>query len=186
MIDWLNQNQGAAIVIVTSLYVLATIVIVLVSSRTVRQLKKANALTRAALDQTWAMERERSRPFVIFDFVIRGRFLYALLKNYGQRPALRVTVDINPPLLCDSGLAPASDVSFVADKVPLLAPGREIRDLVTTDPDFMEGHDFNTFHVKLSYLDSEDRRYEERIEVPMGHYMHHWLLHCRDSSRKDE
>lgn len=176
VVRWLNENQGAAIVIVTSVYVIATLVIVFVSWRTVRQLKEANDLARKALDQSLAIEQNRNRPYVIFDFVVKGRYFYASLNNYGQRPAKDVCFVIIPKLLRSLVKGKSSELSFVGNKVPVIAPGQEILDLVGKDPDFMTEHAKTTFLVTLSYLDSEECSYNETTEIPIEHFRGRWRL----------
>ncbi len=160
MIEWLNENQGAAIVIVTSVYVVATLVIMFVSWRTVRRLKEANDLARKALDQAFAIEQNRNRPYVVFDFQVRFRYAYATLKNWGQRPAYDVSCTINPNIIRALGGGISGELSFVNNKVPVLVPGFEFRDLAGWS-DFVDKHSETVFEVTLCYRDSEGHEYRE-------------------------
>ena len=55
IIDWFNVNQGFSMVLLTAVYVLATILLV-------RQSRRANRIAQQNLESLWKLERERSRP----------------------------------------------------------------------------------------------------------------------------
>lgn len=91
MIDYLNQNQGAVMAALTLIYVAATIILVFFA------LKQAK-FAQQSLDQFRQAERNRYRPYVIFDVIWEEGVAYAAIKNSGISPALDVAVSVEPRL----------------------------------------------------------------------------------------
>ena len=76
LIETLNNNQGAVMVLLTSIYVVATIVIVMLNKRSIDEMK----LSR----------EEESRPYIFasLTFVPREtKQCYLVLTNYGKTGA---------------------------------------------------------------------------------------------------
>ncbi len=89
VIEWLNQNQGFVMALLTLVYVAATIVIALLT------LKLAN-LSQKNLDTAIELEKNRLRPYVLFNISssIAKRNTYASIKNLGLTAAYNVKVSI--------------------------------------------------------------------------------------------
>jgi hypothetical protein len=87
MVDWLNQNQGFAIALLTLVYVVTTVIIAIIMAR-------SNYLASKNIRLSIEFEKSRSRPNVIFDIVIENRTVHAVLKNIGQSPAKHISVSV--------------------------------------------------------------------------------------------
>lgn len=186
IIEWLNENQGAVMAGLTVVYVTATIVIVWTSRSTVGKMEEANKLTSEFTRQAEEMEKERTRPYVVLDLMVRGQFFRASLKNYGLRPAYRVRCSIEPELIRIIGGGPRGPISFVENEVPLLVPGRQILDLVGETSDFLKQHEETAFRVTVTYADSLGTEFIEEYNFSVSHYMHRWQIYEEGSIKKVE
>jgi hypothetical protein len=76
LMNWLNQNQGFVMAMLTFVYVIATIVIAVLSV-------KSNRLAQQNVETIVELEKNRLRPYVIFNLSssIRKRSMYASIKN---------------------------------------------------------------------------------------------------------
>jgi hypothetical protein len=153
-IDWTNKNQGFIMALLTLVYVIATLWLVWVARRQLRQ----------ATD----LERSRTRPFVIFDLVVEHHFVLATLHNVGQTPASDVRIVVTPNVQCllgGKGAHPAEeradDISFVSRGVAMLAPQRCIRALVGFWPRVKSAHPELRFEGSVSYRGSDGASYSE-------------------------
>jgi hypothetical protein len=91
LIEWLNQNQGFALTALTFVYVIATIVMAYLMIH-------SNNLSAKNIAQALKIEKDRTRPYVMFDLQFKGFNVYAILKNVGVTPAHNVKVNIEPEL----------------------------------------------------------------------------------------
>jgi hypothetical protein len=192
LFEWLNQNQGALIVVLTLILVLVTIVYSIASVKLVRQMKKSNDLvrdsndlSREALNQSIEFEKHRNRPYVIFDLIAKNRCFYATIKNIGKQPAYDVKVTTNPDILRDKGNQ-KEKISFIEKEVPFLAPAREIEDFIDTTPSFLKDYPDTTFCVEVSYKDSKGETYHEMADISIGFYMNRWSVFPEDPIKKIE
>ena len=119
IINWCNANQGFTSACLTLGYVCATIWLVRLSQRQLKQ----------AVD----LEQNRVRPFLIFDMFFERHFLHAKVANVGQTVALDVQIEITPKLqhvYGGEGAIPREELTkqipFIERGLPMLAPGREI------------------------------------------------------------
>ena len=91
IINWCNENQGFLMAILTGVYVLATVILVIVSHRAnVISLKNVEALT--------SIEKERLRPLVEARLESDVPFIILRVSNQGQTPAYAISFDISPRL----------------------------------------------------------------------------------------
>lgn len=121
LVKWFNENQGFALSVLTFAYVVCTGVIVVVMSR-------ANTLTRHSLKQAVDLERQRSRPVVIFDVELRPNYLLcAILKNIGLTAAYHIKVECEPALMNEFSNKPST---LTSTEIEFLAPQRRIADIV--------------------------------------------------------
>lgn len=100
-----------------------------------------------------ASQREASRPYVIVtaeSSPIGWRVLDLVIRNIGQRPAYNVKVMLTPEpqRTKETPGAPITEVKWLSEVIPMLAPGQELR----------------------TYYDSmEDRLNSGRDDLPMTH-----------------
>lgn len=93
-VNWLNQNQAVVMAMLTFVYVVATIVIAGLSIQTTR-------LAQKNLDMALQLERNRLRPYVVFNISssTARKYTYASIKNRGLSAAYNVKVSIKPALV---------------------------------------------------------------------------------------
>ena len=187
---WLNQNQGAVIAVLTFVYVIVTTIYVITSVKIVKKMKKSNdlvresnELSRQALIQSMQFEKERNRPYVIFDLILRKRAFYAIVKNIGKQPAYDVKITTEPEITRD--IKSAAQVSFIEKGISFLAPNREIQDFVDVSPSFLKKHPATTFSVDVSYKDSEDELYQEKSNISTGFHMNRMSTTSLDNPIKN-
>src|SRR5688572_23772795 len=94
LVNWLNQNQGFVMALLTFVYVIATIVIARLAIKTTR-------LAQRNLDMALQLERDRVRPYVVFNISssTAKRYTYASIKNRGLSAAYSVNISIKPALV---------------------------------------------------------------------------------------
>ena len=163
-IEWLNANDGAIVALLTAtmafltfVYVIATMIIVWLSHKSMKQ---------AIL-----IEKSRVRPYVTFDIVIERKYhsFYAVLKNNGISAACDIEVSMNPPI---SREIQNEDwgISFVENKIPFLAPDRELKDFIDVTHQFLSGDEERKYDVTVSYSDREGDHYEEKAIISLEHH----------------
>jgi len=115
LVTWGNTNDGFALVVLTLVYVAATLWLAL--------------LARKQLDLASELEQSRTRPFVLFEVVAERGLVYAQLSNTGQTPAYNVRITTSPAIRCliRSGHGP---LTFIEEGLPMLSPARTIRALL--------------------------------------------------------
>lgn len=167
MFEWLNMNQGAAITILTLVYVVATIVIVWKMRKSNYLIRESNDISRKAIEQSMQFERQRNRPYVIFDLVVKNEMLCAKVTNIGRQPAYHVQIATDPEIL-RSLSGREVPVCFMERKIALLAPSREIDDFVDLVGNFLRKYAEITFNVELSYKDFKGETYQQKDQISIG------------------
>ena len=91
IVNWLNQNQGFVMAVLTIVYVITTIVIALLTL-------KATRLSEKNLDTAIELEKNRLRPYVLFNIStsMANKTTYASIKNLRLTAASNVKVSIKP------------------------------------------------------------------------------------------
>lgn len=159
MIKYLNDNQGFVMGILTAVYVVATVVLVMITNRQARLAKKV-------LDLSLKAEKAKHRPYVVFDVVYEEVVAYARLRNSGASPATNVRVSVQPRLCWKDK---SEGVGFIEKGVAFLAPNRELSQPFGWTSEFFTQYPDLRFSGSISYEDSEAARYEERFEIDLSY-----------------
>lgn len=130
----------------TAYYTLLTAGLLLVAIAAALYARKQVQIARAS-------QREASRPYVIVtaeSSPIGWRVLDLVIRNIGQRPAYNVKVMLTPEpqRTKETPGAPITEVKWLSEVIPMLAPGQELR----------------TFYDSM-----EDRLNSGRDDLPMAH-----------------
>ena len=173
MINWANQNSGFLLVILTLVYVLATISILLVMA-------KSNRLTRKSLEQTENLEKSRLRPYlsVYLKIVKRGGtenssglpYGYLFLKNSGLSQALNISIEMKPQLYSEPHMGGEKIKKipyFVEHKTHYLAPNGCISDDIGFLASYYERFDPPVFKGLIQYCDANDSKYKEDFTIDL-------------------
>lgn len=177
-INWLNQNQGFVMAILTLVYVAATIVIAWLTLRMMR-------LGQQSLAQALTLEKNRIRPYVLFNVVsdIEKRNTLAIVKNSGLTPAYNVRISITPKLI-HKGNSEERESALTAHKINLLPAGQEITDNLGFSPHFYQQYPQPIFSGTIEYEDSESKPYKESFNLDLTYLMKR--IYIRDGSVMDE
>lgn len=157
MIDWLNQNEGFVLGILTFVYVVATMVLVGV---TLYQAK----LTRQSIRGAAESERRRYRPHVLFDLYSEEVAVYASLRNIGSTPAYNIRLEITPELFCELR-GKKRFCPLVGESISYLAPNREVKDACGFGAEFSKHFPEPDFRGLVSYEDAEGEIYQESFHI---------------------
>lgn len=152
-VNFLNQNQGAALVALTFVYVIATIALVNLGRRNI------NTIIR--------LEENRVRPFVIFNIATRmpTRRVVASIKNVGLSVAHNVRVTTLPQLLHVGTNTPSA---LTSQTIFFLSPhAEEIDDLIGQTWDYYEEHKQTVFAVSVEYEDSNGKKFSEQYQIDL-------------------
>lgn len=175
IIDWLNHNQGIVMVVLTLVYVVATIAIVFLTL-------KATRVNQKTLDTAIALEKSRLRPYVLFNISssIANKTTYASIKNLGLTAAYKVRVSIQPKL------EHLHDVEspLTARGILFLPPGEEITDVIDSSPAFHQKYPNPLFEGTVEYENSEADKFQEPFRIDLTFLKKR--LYVRQSSVVDE
>jgi len=164
--EYLNDNQGAVMALLTAVYVVAAVVTTWIVRRSNRLVRESNDLARQALEQNLRLERERSRPYVIFDFIIKSTCLHAVLQNIGKTPAVNVRVALDKPV---KRLGPEEAIPFTRHPIAFMAPGRTVMDFINVAHQFFKDHESPIFTVSIEYEDTSGTSFSEKVVVELEH-----------------
>lgn len=155
ILDWCNENSGFVMAMLTLVYVLATIGLAFLAVH-------ANSISQKHLSATLEIEKDRMRPYLVFDLFLERHFVHVRLKNVGKTEARNVRIDINPSLqtlLGGKGAYPPEekclDISFITKGVYQVAPNAEISALVGHFARFKQEYPTMIFSGTLRYLDPD-------------------------------
>lgn len=166
MIEWANQNNGFVMVVLTFVYVLATLAIVIVTMR-------ANKIALSSQRLQEQLEAQRNRPFVTVEFVLAWdeqdqAHAYVVVRNRGLTMAERVVVKIDPepfymPLI---GGREVRKVPFMlTSPVPTLAPGQEVSDTLGYAANLYQAVERPVFQGVVTYRGPTGEEFNERFVI---------------------
>lgn len=152
VIEWLNINQGFVMVLLTQVYVLATIIIVFFNSLSIRELK----ITREA----------ETRPYVLGQFASFSDYINQLdfqLRNSGKTAAKIEEILITPALPISEH---AGNIQCV--KGLIIAPNQTFNiQLIGEVSSLLE----NTYSVHIKYQGlGMKKKYTEDYSIPLKAY----------------
>jgi hypothetical protein len=174
-VNWLNQNQGVVMATLTFVYVIATIVIAGLSV-------KSNRLAQQSIETIVELEKNRLRPYVIFNLSssIRKKITFASIKNFGLTAAYNIKVSIDPALTHHyDGQSPLTHRDIL-----LLPPHERITDLIDSSPAFHQQYPDPVFKGVVQYEDSNGKQYKEPFRIDLTFLKKR--VYVRDASIADE
>jgi hypothetical protein len=166
--DWLNRNQGAVMTVLTLVYVVATILLVW--------------LSRKSLKTSLALEKNRLRPYVLFNISssIARKTTYASIKNLGLTAAYNIKVSIEPKLehLHDT------ESPLIGRDILFLPPCEEVTDIIDSSPAFHQKYPNPLFTGAVEYENSTGEKYREAFRIDLTFLKKR--LYTRESTVADE
>ena len=158
-VQWLNDNGGFVMAMLTAAYVGTTLIMA-------KHMSRANKLASDSLALVAKLEGQRSRPYLVFDLESRRKIVTAVLRNIGKTPAYNVKVAVSPALEHSDTLGNKA-LSLVTGAIRMVAPSREFTDVVDSGPAFYQRYETPRFTGAVSYEDSEGTQYEESFDIDM-------------------
>lgn len=147
-LEFLNANQGALLVVLTLVYVVATVVLVIANARTLREMR----LTR----------EEQQRPYVVVSFEDRrGGLLCLVLTNLGGSPAHGLSVEVDAKIIERLSEKSRAKISSLKNAALVLVPQQKLIFALGGLTDF---HSLPRGSVRLRYRDRVGNTYDEETE----------------------
>lgn len=175
IINWLNQNQGFVMAVLTLVYVVTTVVIALLTL-------KATRLSQKNLDTAIELEKGRLRPYVLFNISssIAKRNTYASIKNLGLTAAYKVKVSIKPKLEHHYDV----ESPLTSRDILFLPPGEEVTDVIDSSPAFHQKYLEPLFEGVVEYEDSKANKFKEPFRIDLTFLKKR--IYVREASVGDE
>lgn len=160
VVTWLNANQGFALSLLTLIYAVATIVIVWVQIR-------ANRLSAKNIETIVALEKERTRPSVLFRLEPRDYgFVFASVRNIGETTAFDIRIGVEPMPKRDN--KEKEEIGFLVDGIASLPPGGELSTLVCRWEHLKQQNEELFFEGKVRYRSRNGDTYEEPFKIDLS------------------
>jgi hypothetical protein len=178
VINWLNQNQGFVMTLLTFVYVITTAVIAVLTVRATRLNRRSIDLAQDNLTLAVKLERNRLRPYVFFNIMssTARRMTYASIKNVGLTAAYNVTVGIKPKL-AHSNEGNERESALTAHKILFLPPEQEVTDVIDSSPAFHQKYQEPIFEGIVEYEDAESNKYKEPFRIDLTFLKRRIYLH---------
>lgn len=168
MLDWIITNSNILLVILTAIYVFATIAILMVMT-------KSNKLSQKSIEQTATLERERLRPYMSIElkFTKSGEkdslpYGYIFLRNTGATQARNVSIEMQPVIYSTpmvGGKKQKKIPYFIENKTENIAPNVELSDSIGFIPGIFENFEVPIFNGTIIYEDANNKKYNEPFTI---------------------
>ena len=151
----------------TAIYAIVTFGLLVVAVVAALYAKKQWQIGRALTEDARMAQVEASRPYVVVAIEPSGasRHLFDLtVKNIGQRPALSVSITLDPPpeRALETAGHEIAKAKMLNEPVAMIVPAQEMRFFYDSHIDRNGRGDLPTSHqVSLRYRDSSGREYSE-------------------------
>lgn len=185
MIEWLNQNQGFIMAILTFVYVIATIFLVYIAWKTSKISTEAKEISEDAklissraveisqkqLEKIAELEENRVRPYVLFNiFSDENSRTYSHIKNYGLTnygltAAFNVKVSIIPELKIH-GTEELDTLS--SNLIKMLPPDFELKSVVGATHEFHTVYPQSKFDGFIEYENSKTKTFKESFSLDLS------------------
>ena len=174
--SWLNQNQGATSVLLTAVYVIATIVLVVITVR-------GTAIAQRSLEAAHRFEQERSRPFVSLTLLNQPLgIIQMVVENIGATAAYDIRFAVEPVIRIVEGQSQSDDHvhvdppeayerdhPFITKGLAFLPPKAREQNLIAMSlRRFEEVYPQQRFTGTVFYADARGQRYEDPILIDLS------------------
>lgn len=156
----IESYNGSYMVILTLIYVVCTFLIWLITKKQISQVTK--------------FEKERTRPYLIFDIYSLDRDIYFKVENIGMRPALNAKIILDP-MPCRSDSINIKHSNILTNIIRFLPPGRSIKDFFDSGYSFFSHSDKTPkapedlqFNVKIEYQGTDKEQYSENYKLDLN------------------
>jgi hypothetical protein len=165
LITSLDRHSGSAMALLTLIYVVATLLLVYVGQR--------------QLSQSVALERNRTRPVVVFELLVEHYFVHLSIRNYGQSVARNIKITIEPELrillggkgfegvVIDPPDESDESIPLLKEGITSLAPGREIKGEIGYIQRFQQHYSETKFTGWMRYESPDGTEYRDRFSADL-------------------
>lgn len=161
LINWFNTNQGFSMVLLTTVYVVATLLLVLHSNR-------ANRIAQKNLDSLWKLERERTRPHVVIRFEFSMPLVSVVVSNIGQTTARDIRFEMTEKPTIAIPAKKGAPIPFLNSTLASLAPQEELRTVVGTWADIRNVWATLSYSGTIFYKASDGQEYKAPFAVNLA------------------
>lgn len=157
LIEWLNNNEGASLAILTFVYTVATILILLANRKSVKEMER----TREA----------EYRPYVVvyMDYQPNGA-VQLIVKNVGRKMAYSVRISTDKDIQFPKE-KPLSESRLMKEGIPNLPPGHPITFLLGVAWDLQdENKNVPSYKARVTYSDERGKTYEEDYILDINYF----------------
>ena len=129
--------------------------------------------SREQIDNARKAAVEANRPYILVTAEpsdASWRDFDLSVRNIGHRPAVEVSVSLDPPPKSSVAVAgyEIAELKMLNEAIAMIAPGQEMRVFWDSQPDRLGGKELPTSHqVTLSYTDTSGNRYEEHSVIDL-------------------
>jgi hypothetical protein len=187
MVEWLNQNQGFITAFLTFVNVFITVFLAYIAWKTSKISIEAKEISNQAkeisekhLKLVADLEKQRSRPYVLFNLYNENGRTFATVKNYGLTSANDVKISVEPKLIRASS---HGESILTSQTIFFLPPNFEIKDNVGTTSDFYQNFEEAKFSGKVNYKDSFGNEYENDFYIDLDAFKRR--IFTKDVSTKE-
>lgn len=161
IINWLNQNQGLVLGMLTFVYVIATIVIAGLTFRTTN-------LSKKNIETAIELEKNRLRPYIVFNISssTQTRVTFASLKNVGLTAAYNTSVYIEPKLI-HAFDGDERECVLTSTLIPFLPPGEDDTDVLGNSPAFHSKNPGGVFEGFVAYETLSGDKFKEPFKLEL-------------------
>ena len=154
MIQWCNSNSGFVMALLTSTYVLCTVVIVVVSLRSIKQAQR--------------LHTDIYRPVINCDFFTQYTLLYFRIKNVGHKSAKNIVIRAfgYPPYGCKTW----DEHPVIKHGLSFLSPQSEQVSLYALPQDCEELENKKVC-FQIEYIDSSGKLFRDEQETVFRGWM---------------
>jgi hypothetical protein len=159
MIEWLNLNSGFMLSVLTLVYAVTTLIMAWF-------MRKSNKLSHDAILQGYALEKKRSKPYIIFDFEVKKSCLLASLSNIGLNPAYNIKVTIEPKIIVERNQCQQESV-LTKEVIKFMAPNRKLEDFICAPSEFSRILNNTIYTGNISYSDDNGVQYNDPFTIDL-------------------
>jgi hypothetical protein len=179
MIDWMNKNEGFIMGCLTFVSVGTTAIMAWLMTR-------SNNISSQSLTYAVELEDRRSRPYLIFDLEYSDHCIFAILKNIGLSPAVKIEIETDPQLLRSNAKGNREELGMIKFPPSQFLPGELRRDLIDGGPQFYKNYSGSILCGKLKYGDVSGKQYGGNFVIDLAFMLSLQDIHKPDISREVE
>jgi hypothetical protein len=156
VIEFCDKHSGFVLAVLTTLYVVATVVLV--------------GLTYRQFRFVVGLERDRIRPSVNVDIVYEFLFFHIAVTNFGKTEARNIKIEIQPQIrVLLAAFDEPKPIPFLQDGIMILSPGREIKGTIGSWKAFTSEYPDKKFTGEVSYEDAHGQTYRTPISIDVSY-----------------